>query len=209
MGLEDKVPPAFFFKERMPGPTIQDVLDKLDELAQNQLYARQEFNLVGVEVESFSGDQRTGQTFTPQRDYYLTRVRFLLSRRNYPGTLILNIYAADGDGKPEGSSLGSANIDGNLLVDVTTTDQEWYEFLFIRGITLVTGIMYAMTLHTGGDASNYVSLLRDLSNPYSGGTRIGSYDGGATWYVPSSEDLVFETYSGPNVNLGFQPPIIT
>jgi hypothetical protein len=184
----------------MPGPTIQDVLDKLEELAQNQLYVRQEYNLIGDEDYTFLGNTLIGQTFTPVRNYQVTRVRFKFRKYGSPGNVTMNIYATDGNGLPTGDSLCSVVIDGNLITEDSAG--EWCEFICSTVVSVTKGVMYALTLEA--DSPGGVVASRDLSDPYTGGTALLSINGGTTWETTSWEDVVFEVYSGPNVNLMFQ-----
>jgi len=138
-----------------------------------------------------------GQTFTPETDHLMAKVKLKLFRVGSPGTVKVSIRATSAD-KPTGGDLCSGTIDGDTLT--TDTNGEWYEITLGDGYEVEKDTMYAIVIRAvNGNASNKVSLRADTSSPtYTGGTHVDSSDSGADWNTYSGVDLLFEEWgTGP------------
>lgn len=137
------------------------------------------------------------QTFTPETNHIIGKVKLKLFRVGTPGTLQVGIRATTG-GKPTGGDLCSGEIDADTLT--TNTDGEWYEISLGDGFDLDIGDVYAIVIRAvDGDASNKVSWRADESAPtYSEGKYCSSSDSGGSWGGFSGEDALFEEWGvGP------------
>jgi len=137
------------------------------------------------------------QTFTPETDHVIGKVKLKLFRVGDPGTITVSIKATSG-GKPVGADLCSGTI---LGTDITLVDTgEWYEISFGDGFDLDIGVQYAIVVRApSGDASNKVSWRADITDPtFTGGTFVSSSDSGVDWSTVSGVDCMFEEWGvGP------------
>ncbi len=183
----------------MPGPTIQDVLDKLDAL-EAKLSIRQEYFNEGDDNYSLlRGNIVSGQTFTPNNKHTCVLVKLKIYRVGSPGIITVSIRATSA-GKPIGSDLVSGTIDGDLLT--TDSSGQWFGILFNPGLLLTKDTRYAITVTaTSGNTSNYLCWReQDLGDGYPEENRVYSNDGGSAWNINTVSDMMFEEYSGPNLN---------
>ena len=132
-----------------------------------------------------------GQSFTASSGYDVASVKFLLYRTGTPGTITFNLYAVDGDFKPTGLSLASGTTAGNDLTE--DTNGEWREITFASAYTLENATKYALILSVGATG---LSLRRDVSSPtYDDGNVLFTGDSGSSWFLLTTQDAMFETYS--------------
>jgi hypothetical protein len=186
----------------MPGPTIQDILDRLDAL---------DLKLAGVGIKQDghttgdnSGIQSSGenwnfQGFITTDEYTITSVRLKMYRAGNPGIVTASIRAADGEGEPTGPDLCSGTIDGNTFT--TSISGEWYRVPFNVGTLLPNASQYTIVVRAvAGDVSNYIKWRANSGGGYSGGVSGISTNSGETWTDFQATDHVFETYSSPGLS---------
>ncbi len=137
---------------------------------------------------------RVGQSFTPQLSYTITSVKLNMYKIGSPGTLTVYIKATDGAGKPTSSVLASGTYNANTITD--GHPPEWIEISLGAGVLLTSGIKYALYYKLSNpDVNNSTRHTADETSPtYTGGSFISSTDGGSSWTVSASVDLLFETW---------------
>ena len=180
----------------MPGPTIQDVLDKLDvvlDRIDTLEYSREEYcntgDIVGVDAVD---DKFMGQTFTPQHTHKISHVKLKLYRTGTPGTINVSIRATNGT-VPTGVDLCSGTLNGNLITN--TPSGSWYIIPFASGVILSKGIKYSIVINApAGDMSNLLNWRTRDSSGYPMGIRVFSNDGGINWNTVTTWDMMFEEY---------------
>ncbi len=133
------------------------------------------------------------QSFTPQTTHTITSVRLRMKRKGSPGTLYVNIKAADASGCPTGPVLASGTIDANTFTTATWGD--WYLIDLGAGCALTAGTEYCIECHiVGGSSSNGVHWEGATATPYPNGTACLSDDTGSTWTPYSAYGLYFIEY---------------
>lgn len=139
-----------------------------------------------------------GQTFTvgttgDNYNHNITKVKLLLGRTGSPGTLTVEIYAADGAGKPTGAVLSTGSINGNDIQEMASTT--WYD-ISMSSYQLSASTKYALVIYAaGGDSDNRVWWRNDDTSPtYTGGAEVESVNSGGTWNVNAGTDCLFEEY---------------
>lgn len=187
----------------MPGPTIQDVLDRIDTL-ETFLLSKflsvsggpilQENHVVGdISYAVVYGSNWYGQIVTSQSDHVVGSVRLKLLRDGLPGTFTVGIRATS-NGLPTGSDLCSGTIDGDTLE--WGTSGGWYTILLGEGTQLSSGVQYAIVVRaTNGDGTNHVRWRLDFDGGYSGGNEVLSTNSGSNWSDQTARDFMFEEYS--------------
>ena len=137
------------------------------------------------------------QTFTPEADHIIGKVKLKLFRVGDPGTITVSTKTTSA-GKPVGADLCSGVIQGT---DITLdTNGEFYEISLADGFDLDIGAQYAIVVKApSGDASNKVSWRADITDPtFTGGTFVSSSDSGVDWSIVSGVDCMFEEWGvGP------------
>ncbi len=99
------------------------------------------------------------------------------------------------------SSVGDTLIATSDAVDISTftvATNEWRQFDFsgANRIAFASGTRYFIAFEwDGGDASNYVQYGADSSSPSHGGNLARETPDG-TWIAVSTQDLLFEIYTG-------------
>jgi hypothetical protein len=138
-------------------------------------------------------DTVEGFTFTPSVNHTCNYLMLKLLRVGYPGTVNIDIFATDGNGKPTGSALASMAVDGDYL-PTDPTSINCRRVLFFGGIAVTAGTKYAVTLRAAAGNAQHKAMLRvDGSAPaYTRGERIYSTNGGTTWTSDTARDPVFE-----------------
>lgn len=142
------------------------------------------------------GDDWACQTFRlnlDAGDYHsvkIDRIRLYLDKTNSPsGNFYVEIFATDGDGKPTGSALATANI----LASYISTTASWIDFEFDYSFSLNT--TYAIVCRCpGGDSSNHIDWSRAETNVYADGKFGISGDGGSSWSLDDNKDGSFYIY---------------
>ena len=140
-----------------------------------------------------------GQSFTVgysffKADYQTCKVRLRGYRVGDPGTITVNLKAADGDGKPTGDVLATGTFDASTLTD--DTGGETFNVQFSSSATVLNGVQYAYEIYTdSADVNNNLVLQTSAFDDYGTGTEYGtaltSTNAGGTWLRPSGRDLYF------------------
>ena len=115
-----------------------------------------------------------------------------------PGTITINIYLADVDGKPTGGVLSTGTRDGEEFLE--WNNMQWENFN-MSSYNLSEGVMYAFTVSMNGSR-----LYVGYTNPseYSGDKgQLWSTDGGVSYGVYSDFECMFRL---GNENLGPASP---
>jgi RHS repeat-associated protein len=112
-------------------------------------------------------------------------------------TVTVTIYAADGNGRPTGASLGSATG------TVTGSTNQWVTFdLYGQDIGLTEDSCYCIVASCGG-GTLAVSWQVDASSPtYSDGNWAYSSDSGSSWTADTSKDGMFRVHPAYNLEFG-------
>lgn len=141
----------------------------------------------------------TGQTFTPSVSHTITSVKLILFRSGgvgFPGIFTVEIYLADGAGKPTGSVKASGTSDGDTLT--TNVAGEQREIILspdVGGASLTSGLKYAIVVKApSSDANNILNWNYKSGNGYAGGTMFLSNNGGSTWNTYADLDCDFEEW---------------
>ena len=98
---------------------------------------------------------RLSQSFTPTNSHALDQVDVRVGRDtgDSPGTITMNIKAADGSGHPTGAALGTATVDADLWdAVVNPTDTVWETFTFSPAISLTAGTKYTIEIISAATA---------------------------------------------------------
>lgn len=119
----------------------------------------------------------------------LFEIELFLRRENNPGTLHVEVYLADGLGKPTGSLLTSLTYSGNNL----PTTASWVNLgRFSPIIALNPANSYVFVVYIDNSSPNQVYVgYAATTNPYADGIRLGSTDGGSSWATFGADDLKF------------------
>ena len=167
----------------LPVPVYQaDDTYKLDSISQES----------GNNYYVIYGTEYTCQTFKVDTPNYsnlkLDKISLYLQKYNSPsGNFTVEIYAVDGDNKPTGSVLASANMAANSIAYGYNDFEFDYEFDYDTTYAIVAKC-------TDGNSSNYVMWYYQNSNMYTNGQVETSSDGGSTWSIHSSYDFRFKVY---------------
>ena len=104
-----------------------------------------------------------------------------------------DIYAADGNHKPTGASMGQAIL---LPADFSETSYAWKGLIFSSPITLVAATEYVAVISSPAAANTdqYQIALNLGGGTYAGGQYGYSPDSGANWTSTSTYDYYFRTY---------------
>ncbi len=139
-----------------------------------------------------------GQTFTTVGGFDVTRIGLKQYRLGTPGDCTVSIWDTTGE-VPSGGALVSKTQSGNGLT--TDSNGEWIYYTFASAYTLSALHKYAIVISVpDGDASNYVANRRDTTTPtYADGRYVTSSNSGSSWTSDSGIDLMFEVYSGSDV----------
>jgi hypothetical protein len=148
-----------------------------------------------------------GQTFTSAAGFTIASAAFKLYKTgNGAGNITLTLYAADGSHHPTGAALATSAV-VNSGAFTTNASGAWVVFTFGTTYACAAATEYCLVLTApDGDASNLVQCLYDAAGAtYTGGGRLYSSDGGAsyTWY--SGADMGFRTYGTSALGSGTAP----
>lgn len=104
-----------------------------------------------------------------------------------PGTITVDIHAADGSQKPTGPSLSSGTTNGETLGGIPGI---WRD-ITMSPYNLQASKTYTIVVHASGSQA----LLRHAGTEYTGGQAWGSSNSGSTWtYNGAPYDIVFEVW---------------
>lgn len=179
----------------MAGPTIQDVLDRIDaleiSLSTKILNAElQEYYDVGDDASFATADVTyLAQTFTTNKSYKVVSIDVKLYRTGTPGNAKISIQAVDEEDKPIDNDLAFAWFDGDEL----TTDDGgmWYKF-YLPHCILETDTKYAIVLKgVSASGDNRVYWRYDnIDAAYDGGNLLIS--SGTLWSHQLTKDFMFK-----------------
>jgi len=146
-------------------------------------------------------DTWESQTFTPSVKHTIKKVRLKLAKVGNPTwTLTIGIRATSA-GEPVGSDLCSGTLDSSTL----TTTPTWYDISLGAGTTLEANTQYAIVVRlAGGNGSNYITWRLSIADLYPGGACVWSIDGGLTWTIAPTYDLMFEEYADIEAQIWFR-----
>lgn len=147
-----------------------------------------------------AADDWAGQSFTTTLAYILSRVDIWCKKGTGDdiGTIIVNIYATDTNGKPTGAILAAGTID-----DADVTDSEdWVTVNLTTSANLSNSTKYCVVVHGASlDASNIFDWPYDDDgaggSDYADGDWLFSSDGASTWTVHTTGDKLFKCWGGP------------
>lgn len=132
-----------------------------------------------------------GQTFTPSLAYTATSVR-LKVYSGTPGTININLYATSA-GKPTGASIATASANSSSF---DADPGSFFTFDLDVPVALSSGVQYAIVVEPVSAGSAACGFRRNTAGNYGGGTGLFSGDQGSSWTVLTSQDFMFEIYSG-------------
>ena len=139
-----------------------------------------------------------GQTFTPQVTHNQTSVKLKLFRSGSPGTITCYLFGTAA-GLPVAPILRYKTYNGDSIT--TNANGEWVEFVWETPYQVTAGVKYAIVL-TSPNSGGSIWWQEDVTSPtYTGGNKIFSVDGGATFDNYYGTDMMFETY-------GTYPPAV-
>lgn len=136
-------------------------------------------------IKLYAGFTDIGQTFTFTNTVTIDAINLKLFESGSPtGTFSYNLYATSA-GEITGSPIATGSVDVTTL----PSSDDWMELELDDSITLTGGVMYGVwPKYDGGNSSNYVGLsYYSTSSNYSGGTRLYSSDGGASWTTHTTD----------------------
>lgn len=138
------------------------------------------------------------QSFTPQTTHTLTKVKVRIRKVGTAPTLHADIYLADANHCPTGSSLASASVDPSLIP--TPAWGDWVELDFGAGAALTAGTEYCLVLHqVGGNTSNCTKWIGATGDKYPNGMMCASGDAGGSYDQYADYDLYFIDYESAQV----------
>lgn len=139
-----------------------------------------------------------GQTFTPQVTHNQTSVKLKLFRSGSPGTITCYLFGTAA-GLPVAPILRYKTYNGDSIT--TNANGEWVEFVWETPYQVTAGVKYAIVLDSLNKGGS-IWWAEDVTSPtYTGGNKIFSVDGSATFTAYAGTDMYFETY-------GTYPPAV-
>lgn len=160
-------------------------------------YTVKDYNNTGNNAtDDVYGTAWVSQTFTAGSTYTATRLRLKLYRVGSPGAVVVSLRATSA-GSPTGSDLCVGVLSGNDLT--TDTAGAWYSIMLGSGTSITSAGVYAVVIRaTSGDVSNKIvwNVYDTGSGNYAGGSVFTSANSGSSWSADTSQDGMFETYSG-------------
>ncbi len=162
---------------------------------------KREWYIVNDDYFVYARDEtQTGETFTVgtvgiDEDFNITSVKIKASRDVAPETLYLAIKAVDGEYKPTGEDLSTGSVDPSGWAEVP----EWHE-ISMSTHKLLASTQYALVAKSPGSTdTNRIKWQADSSSPaYIGGATVSSNDGGESWSVHATWDMMFEIWGEPS-----------
>lgn len=140
-----------------------------------------------------------GQTFYHTGgNFWATSISLPISAEasdpNYVTNTVAKIWSTTGTpAKPSAVLATSVSQDWFYHTDKPDFDTKWVTIPFTTPYQLVSGTTYAITLQCSGSyGTNYLKWDADaFSSAYNRGNRIESLDGGSTWTVNTTGDMIF------------------
>ncbi len=138
-----------------------------------------------------------GQTFTPQADHDITKVRLKIFWDFAPlnHDVIVSIRDTNVLGEPAGADLVAVTISGLTIgIDPAT----WHDFTFPANPLMSNGTLYAIVVRAP-TAPLFALRWRTqtVTGSYPRGTRLLSADSGVNWSVYPLDDATFEEWGIP------------
>ena len=143
---------------------------------------------------------RAGQTFLTTSAHTINYIELLLGRKGNPGTVYIEIKAADASDLPIGPVLTSGNTDGNTLPHYLGTPSREWRRIDLTEYSLLDATKYAITIFSaGGNSTNTVGLWNYIGGDpggvaYPDGKLIRSLNYGVTWVAINNQDGGFKIY---------------
>jgi len=153
------------------------------------------FSSGGDSDQSVTSTNRKSQSFKATESRQLSQVQLYLKNDGTSRTATVAIYAADANGKPTGSSLGS------VTATVGSSSYGWVGFnLWGQSINLTANSSYCMVCYpSAGTIYWYV----DASSPtYADGNWAYSTDSGSSWTADTGKDGYFQVYPFFDIEFG-------
>jgi len=144
-------------------------------------------------ITTFYGNQKRTQTFTATTSY---NYDFCGSnmwgyRIGTGGTITLELFNTDTNGKPTGTALITAESDGTAWTNDTAGEEVSFECS--GTYELSTGTKYALSYKSSASVTENRQALKGNNNAYTGGEMCESEDSGGTWTC-YAYDLYFKTF---------------
>jgi len=145
-------------------------------------------NNVGIYV-----NQWRGQSFLVSSGINsLAKLRLKLRKLGTPvGNFVVDLYLADGSGKPTGSVLASVSIPTTSISTTATI----YDFIFNKGINPSTSYVFVCKADSCPNSSNCINVYYTSDNSYANGLYCASTNNGSSWSQSAPTDLHFIEYS--------------
>jgi hypothetical protein len=165
----------------------------------------QELNNMAEELKEFydgdldsgnsSGNLReSGQSFTPQENYVLTKVSFRVYKDIGANDVICKLYATVA-GLPDGDPLDSAIINSAGWTGDTAGTATWEDWVFTGEVELQTGVKYAIVMTALG-STNYgdARTVFDTSGDPDDYPRGVALQFSAVWEEKTDRNANFKTF---------------
>lgn len=142
------------------------------------------------------------QTFKAGLSGTLDTIKLWMSKSGSPVNLVIEIQGEDGNDKPDGNVLASAEkIPSDIPTGTAFAEEITIDFS--SPASIVSGTKYSIVLHQkndGGSGGNeYVVFDDNNTNQYADGIRLWSGDSGSNWTKIATKDIYFKTYVEPPV----------
>lgn len=153
------------------------------------LYENQIITVSNAYTNIAAPNKREAMPILAISNHNISQVHLFVKRYGNPGTVNIEIKAADGDKKPTGAVLSSGNFDGNTLSETG----EWKE-IEVSLCAFIEGNWYVVIVNVPGAGSyNYLRWYGTFENVYPDAKEIYSYDAGVNWYY-GLLDFSFKIY---------------
>jgi hypothetical protein len=136
----------------------------------------------------FGGTTYICQTFTPGTAHTIYVIEMNLIRIGACGTVTMNLYATDIDGKPTGASLATGIV-GQTQVGLTAGVQDF----FLTVPYMVGGEKLAIVLSAAGALGTIGARYKNVG-VYTAGGVFSSTDSGVTWTETELSDFIFSDW---------------
>jgi len=140
--------------------------------------------------QNFGEWYQLAQTFTPQENFYLFRVKLKVWQVGEEGPVYLSLYNTDAEGKPTGTPIATSQNTGRFWG--TYSPGSWIRWDFYFPF-LLAGTQYALVLSCPTAPAPWrLNARKDAGDAtYPGGCFLLSRDSGASWIRFLLDDLVF------------------
>lgn len=179
-------------------PTEEDYMFEIhssaiagDAIEIGELYSDERDSNTNLNYTSFY----RSQSFTTQASYDFSKVtlRLKMASGGSTGTVIGELYAADGSGKPTGSVLDSGTWD--ISTGVTTANGALEDITGFSGYTLAASTEYCIVMRTDATGDAQVFIHRNVGRySYPNGIYAFSSDLGASWTTSAVTEVFFQIW---------------